>query len=190
MSQHALQCPLAQLSPFLTAQQERQDEQDRARQLLDKKLAVLQDAADSSKHSATQLNRHEHSYFADPLTQPNPPFPALSSQDFEPHASPTQHLLSLHENLREEVSRQANTIHDMDTRLSLMLLNENMRLKDELAYQGAQLSALMRQVGWLTNARLQLNHSNAQDPQPATDLSRTLTRMPPRRTTDEGNPKL
>lgn len=80
----------------------------------------------------------------------------------------------------------------------MMLLNENMRLKDELAYQGAQLSALMRQVGWLTNARLQgmtmhspaaSTTSNHVDQGPS-DPSRMHPRLPVRRTTDEGRTKL
>ena len=42
LSSHAIMCSLAKLAPYLTAQQKRQDEQDQARQLLEKKLQSLQ----------------------------------------------------------------------------------------------------------------------------------------------------
>ncbi|THW95022.1 hypothetical protein D6D17_07762 [Aureobasidium pullulans] len=196
---HSLMCSLAKLAPYLAAQQERQDEQDQARQSLEKRLGILQQevsAYRSMSGTSQQTSRppappEDTSYFANNLAD----FDLADFEDFQPHASPTQHLLSLHENLREEVSRQANTIHEVDTRLSMMLLNENMRLKDELAYQGAQLSALMRQVGWLTNARLQSVQPNIisttnQDDQGPSDPSRIIPRMPVRRTTDEGRTKL
>lgn len=189
-------CSLAKLAPYLSAQQQRQDEQDQARHLLEKKLQSLQQDMEEyrtvpQQEKRVSAPREEPSYFPNNLAD----FELSDFQDFEPHASPTQHLLSLHENLREEVSRQANTIHEVDTRLSMMLLNENMRLKDELAYQGAQLSALMRQVGWLTNARLQSTQSNSvsvtnQVDQGPSDPSRVSLRMPVRRTTDEGRTKL
>jgi len=189
-------CSLAKLAPYLTAQQQRQDEQDQATQLLEKKLQSLQQ--DMEEYRSTPqpekrrpARREEPSYFPNNLAD----FELADFEEFQPHASPTQHLLSLHENLREEVSRQANTIHEVDTRLSMMLLNENMRLKDELAYQGAQLSALMRQVGWLTNARLQSTQPNSvsvtnQVDQGPSDPSRIIPRLPVRRTTDEGRTKL
>ncbi|KAI5265061.1 polysaccharide deacetylase [Aureobasidium subglaciale] len=193
---HALMCSLAKLAPYLSAQQQRQDEQDQARLLLEKKLAILQQELDHYKIQPQQEKRvaapcEDTSYFANNLAD----FELSDFEEFQPHASPTQHLLSLHENLREEVSRQANTIHEIDTRLSMMLLNENMRLKDELAYQGAQLSALMRQVGWLTNARLQSVQPNLVSPagpadQGPSDSSRINPRLPVRRTTDEGRTKL
>ncbi|KAG9579204.1 hypothetical protein KCU77_g408, partial [Aureobasidium melanogenum] len=193
---HAIMCSLAKLAPYLSAQQQRQDEQDQARQLLEKKLQTLQQDLSEYKNMSQQdkrapVPREEPLYFPNNVAD----FELPDFQDFQPHASPTQHLLSLHENLREEVSRQANTIHEVDTRLSMMLLNENMRLKDELAYQGAQLSALMRQVGWLTNARLQavqptpVSVTNQPDQGPS-DPSRINPRMPVRRTTDEGRTKL
>ncbi|KAI4748605.1 hypothetical protein E4T50_01122 [Aureobasidium sp. EXF-12298] len=196
LASHAIMCSLAKLAPYLASQQQRQDEQDQACALLEKKLQSLQQDMEAYRttpqpEKPASTRREEASYFPNNLAD----FELSDFQDFEPHASPTQHLLSLHENLREEVSRQANTIHEVDTRLSMMLLNENMRLKDELAYQGAQLSALMRQVGWLTNARLQSSQPNPvsvtnQVDQGPSDPSRINPRLPVRRTTDEGRTKL
>lgn len=67
-------------------------------------------------------------------------------------ASPTQHLLSLHESLRDEVTRIAGALHELDGRHSMLMLNENLRLKEDMAFLNAQVSGLGRQVGWLTSA--------------------------------------
>lgn len=73
----------------------------------------------------------------------------------DPYASPLHHLLSLHENLREEVTRVANALQELEGRHSMLILNENLRLKEELTYLGGQVGGVARQVGWLTSARLQ-----------------------------------
>lgn len=84
------------------------------------------------------------------------PPPVLFPSDPQiPYASPVHHLLSLHEALRDEVTRIASALHELDGRHSMLILNENLRLKEEMAYLGAQVSGVMRQVGWLTSARLQ-----------------------------------
>lgn len=72
-----------------------------------------------------------------------------------PYASPAHHLLSMHENLREEVSRVANALNELEGRHSVLILNENMRLREELAFMAGQISNVARHVGWLTSARLQ-----------------------------------
>lgn len=95
---------------------------------------------------------------ADPGVGQDFPFPASQSS---PYASPVHHLLSLHENLREEVSRVANAIQELEGRHSMLILNENLRMKEEMAYIGGQVNGVARQVGWLTSARLQ-EHSRGQ----------------------------
>lgn len=82
---------------------------------------------------------------------PDFPFPASS----DPYASPVNHLLSLHESLRDEMARIATALQELDGRHSMLILNENIRLKEDMAYLGAQVSGVARQVGWLTSARLQ-----------------------------------
>ncbi|GAB7352489.1 hypothetical protein MBLNU459_g2894t2 [Dothideomycetes sp. NU459] len=83
----------------------------------------------------------------------NPDFPYPAPSD--PYASPVNHLLSLHESLRDEMTRIATALHELDGRHSMLILNENLRLKEDMAYLGAQVSGIARQVGWLTSARLQ-----------------------------------
>lgn len=86
-----------------------------------------------------------------------PPFSSSSALDMnmDPYASPLNHLLSLHESLRAEVARTTAALQDLDARHSMQSLNENLRLRDELAYLGAQVGGLQRGVVWLTQERLQ-----------------------------------
>lgn len=80
----------------------------------------------------------------------------VSGSGTEPASlTPYTHLLSLHESLRDEVSRVSGALTDLEGRHSMMILNENLRLKEELAYLGGQVGGLGRQVGWLTSVRLQ-----------------------------------
>lgn len=53
------------------------------------------------------------------------------------------------------MTRIATALHELDGRHSMLILNENLRLKEDMAYLGAQVSGVVRQVGWLTSARLQ-----------------------------------
>ncbi|KAK5129335.1 hypothetical protein LTR08_003593 [Meristemomyces frigidus] len=80
------------------------------------------------------------------------PFPPTSSSD--PYASPLHHLLSLHESLRAELSRLAAAVQEQDARQSTHALNETLRTREELAYLGAQVGGVSRQVHWLTSAQL------------------------------------
>ncbi|KAG8628582.1 hypothetical protein KVT40_004455 [Elsinoe batatas] len=137
-----------------------------------------------------------------PLSQPHVWESTLQPANLTPYT----HLLSLHESLRDEVTRVSSALTDLDGRHSMMILNENLRLKEELAYIGGQVGGLGRQVGWLTGLRLQDNAargpaSNA----PATGLATSRTMpiradgseavtaaisAPRRRLTDEGRTKL
>jgi hypothetical protein len=95
-----------------------------------------------------------------------------------PYTSPFHHLLSMHEALREEVTRTSTALADLDGRHSVQILNENIRMRDEVAFVGAQVAALQRQVTWLTSDRLQrLQHqqhqhfANFNSPQPQLNRS-------------------
>lgn len=72
-----------------------------------------------------------------------------------PYNSPIHHLLSMHENLRTEVSRIATALSELDGRQSMQMLNDNLRTREEIAYIGGQVAGMSRQVHWLTAAQLQ-----------------------------------
>lgn len=85
------------------------------------------------------------------LASPGFPPPAAHG----PYASPLHHLLSMHESLRDEMSRISSAVQELDGRHSMHTLNENLRTREEISYLGAQLAGLSRQVHWLTSAQLQ-----------------------------------
>ena len=69
-----------------------------------------------------------------------------------------QHLLAMHESLRTTVGNlendltvMANNIADLDARTSMQLMNETLRLKEELAHTNAGLFSTRSQVQWLLN---------------------------------------
>jgi len=69
-----------------------------------------------------------------------------------------QHLLALHESLRgnvstleNDISALSNTISELDARASMQLMNETLRIKEELAHTNAALFSTRAQVQWLLN---------------------------------------
>lgn len=75
--------------------------------------------------------------------------------DVPPFDSSIHHLLSLHESLREEVSRVADAVTALDARASMMLINEELRAKQDMAHTNAVISSMRAQLHWLASARLQ-----------------------------------
>jgi hypothetical protein len=75
--------------------------------------------------------------------------------DGGPYTSPLHHLLSMHESLRDEMSRISSALQEVDGRHSMQNLNENLRTREEMTYLNAQIAGLSRQVHWLTSAQLQ-----------------------------------
>lgn len=69
-----------------------------------------------------------------------------------------QHLLALHESLRgnvgnleHDVSALAAQISDLDARTSMQLMNETLRIKEDLAHTNAALFSTRAQVQWMLN---------------------------------------
>lgn len=69
-----------------------------------------------------------------------------------------QHLLALHESLRGNVSNLEqdivalhNNISDLDARTSMQIMNETLRVKEDLAHTNAALFSTRAQVQWLLN---------------------------------------
>jgi len=69
-----------------------------------------------------------------------------------------QHLLALHESLRtnvttleHDISNMSNAISDLDARTSMQLMNETLRIKEDLAHTNAALFSTRAQVQWLLN---------------------------------------
>lgn len=66
----------------------------------------------------------------------------------------TTYLLSLHESLREEVSQVSHALNDLDARASMTIMNECLRIKEDMAHTNAAVNSVRMQVQWLMNPRL------------------------------------
>lgn len=101
------------------------------------------------------------------------PFPPPAANG--PYVSPLHHLLSMHESLRDEMSRMSSALQELDGRHSMQTLNENLRTREEITYLGAQVAGLSRQMHWLTSAQLQRQQPQQQQggsrPGPSTHSS-------------------
>lgn len=75
-----------------------------------------------------------------------------SSNVFSSNA--TTYLLSLHESLREEVSQMSHALTDLDARASMTIMNECLRIKEDMAHTNAAVNSVRMQVQWLMNPRL------------------------------------
>ena len=60
----------------------------------------------------------------------------------------------MHDSLREEVSRIANALSDLDGRTNMMIINESQRAKDEMLHTNAAISSLRMHLQWLVSATI------------------------------------
>ncbi|EMC91581.1 hypothetical protein BAUCODRAFT_42625, partial [Baudoinia panamericana UAMH 10762] len=163
---HAKSCTFAKLAPVIAAQSQRMDEHEAAQRVMGKKLEVLEtgfaamEQIFAGPESGFQPNNR---MTANPLpvrsfhealpTEFDTAFPPPAANG--PYTSPLHHLLSMHESLRDEMSRMSSALSELDGRHSMATLNENLRTREEISYLGAQVAGLSRQVHWLTSAQLQ-----------------------------------
>lgn len=77
-----------------------------------------------------------------------------------PQSQSARHLLSLHEGLRSQVDGLVNQVSGLDASLatidarqSMALMNETLRIKEDLAHLTAGMYTLRSQMGWLLNNR-------------------------------------
>lgn len=111
--------------------------------------SVIATSASTSNHAPLELDsdmrivsRHSIDSAAQPPGEPN-------SQ---------QHLLALHESLRAsfatlqaDVSSLSNNLAEVDARTSMHIMNETLRIKEDLAHTNAALFSTKAQVHWLLN---------------------------------------
>lgn len=154
LTAHESSCPLLALKPCLDGLMTRVDAQEASIQALRHRNNSLEYGIEEMKtllQSAPRLD--------DPAAVPVP-----DEQQEPPFDSATHHLLSLHESLREEMDRVSGSVTDLDGRISMMVINENLRLKEEMTHMNAVLSAMRMQLQWLMSARLQTQSRFAPGP--------------------------
>lgn len=163
---HAEACPIAAMMPFLSAQKAAQEQQAAAQKQLERKVCLLE----SSFAAMQTLLDDTHAAAAPPAGPLDLPHPTLSPAQQPPEASapahagadqaapfdtPTHHLLSLHESLRDEFTALKTALADLDARTSVLVFNEGLRAKEETAHTNAAINSMRAQLHWLMSARLQ-----------------------------------
>ncbi|MCJ1261538.1 hypothetical protein MMC22_001403 [Lobaria immixta] len=89
------------------------------------------------------------------LIETAPSLSTPSPEDNSPFDSTAHHLLCMHESLREEVGRVSAAVSELDAKASMMVMNESLRTKEELAHTNAAVGGMRMHLHWLMSARLQ-----------------------------------
>ncbi len=162
LEQHHTSCPLAKLGPFLEAQKERLEEHDaaltyyqRKNEILESAMSSIQATLGTSTVIGSTLLDTNLAASPNSLLSLSPPTAASAVPETAPFDSATHHLLSLHESLREEVDRVSTAFSELDAKTSMMLMNESLRSKEDMAHTNAAVNAIRMQLHWLISARLQ-----------------------------------
>lgn len=146
LDQHTTTCPLAKLMPFLKLQRDRLAAHETALNHLRHKNSILE-----TSFSTIQETLNGPSNFS----ETNPSRPTPSPEDNSPFDSTAHHLLCMHESLREEIGRVSAAVSELDAKTSMMVINESLRTKEELAHTNAAVGGMRMHLHWLINARLQ-----------------------------------
>ena len=161
LEEHLASCALAKLGPFLEAQNERLQAHDAALKHLQYKNEILESGM-SSIQATLGTSAVIGPALLDPSLTASPASlmsfttaAATAGSDNPPFDSATHHLLSLHESLREEVDRVSAALSELDAKSSMLLMNESLRVKEDMAHTNAAVNAIRMQLHWLMSARLQ-----------------------------------
>ena len=154
---HETQCPLVSISPYLEAQNTRLNSLEMTMRHLQQRNEIFEDGMANIRASLLESARLGNS---GRLAQNGDRDQARTDADesaefasaFSSHT--TQYLLSLHESLREEVTQMSHALTDLDARASMTIMNECLRIKEDMAHTNTALNSVRMQVQWLMNPRL------------------------------------
>ncbi|MCJ1252312.1 hypothetical protein MMC24_000117 [Lignoscripta atroalba] len=145
LDQHQATCPIRKLVPFLEIQKLRLEDHEATLQHIRRKNSLLE---------TSFANIQEVLGSSTSLDDPPPSSLSISTAP-APFDSTAAHLISLHESLREEVERVKAAVSELDAKASMMVMNESLRIKEDMAHMNAALSNTRMQVQWLMSSRLQ-----------------------------------
>lgn len=168
LSVHERTCPLITMGPYLEVQNSRIDSLDMTIRQLRQRNEILEDGIANIRSTLMDSAR----FMPESRSQRQSP-DEVTQNDSQPGHRETEdndrssqlststamtYLLSLHESLREEVSQLSQAMTDLDARASMAILNESMRVNEDLAHTSAAINTIRMQMHWLLNPRLQQGH--------------------------------
>ena len=142
--EHVNTCPLVKLVPFLKMQNERLEAHEAALKHLRHKNSILETSFSTIQETLNPSNNLI-----------DLPSSSTTGSDTGPFDSTAHHLLSLHESLREEVNRVSAAVEQLDAKASMMIMNANLTIKEDLSHTNAAITGMRMQLHWLISARLQ-----------------------------------
>ncbi|KAJ5803187.1 uncharacterized protein N7503_005637 [Penicillium pulvis] len=148
---HEQQCPLVAIGPYFEAQNTRLNSLELTMRHLQQRNEIFEDGMANIRTTLVESSRigdRNGTSFADETEEPAD----RTSNVFSSNA--TTYLLSLHESLREEVSQMSHALTDLDARASMTIMNECLRIKEDMAHTNAAVNSIRMQVQWLMNPRL------------------------------------
>ncbi|KAF2279480.1 uncharacterized protein EI97DRAFT_392397 [Westerdykella ornata] len=179
VAEHETACPMATMAPFFRDQQARIERNEARFEPLVRKVGILEDGLSNITNMLYPANANDSSFpVTNPLDSNNPdafpPAPLMPTPDFRlppasfppaphnndqshsqpPFDSQIHHLLTLHDSLRDELSRVASALSELEGRTSMMIMNENQRVKEEMLHTNAAINGMRVQLHWLMSATL------------------------------------
>ena len=164
-------CAMATMAPHFRDQQARIERNEARMEPLARKLGILEDGLANITNMLYPANANDSSFPVADHLDPNdaadfrlPPtsFPhATNNSNEPPFDSQVHHLLTLHENLREEVSRISTTLTEVEGRTNMMVINESQRNKDEMLHTNAAINNMRMQLHWLMSATIHQRTTSA-----------------------------
>ncbi|KAH7114382.1 hypothetical protein B0J11DRAFT_135317 [Dendryphion nanum] len=184
MMEHEKSCPMATMAPFFREQQARVERTEARLEPMSRKVGILEDGLSNITNMLYPANGNDSSFpVTNPLDPNNsdsfspsplvptpdfhlppasfPPVAQTNEQSQPPFDSQAHHLLTLHESLRDEVTRIANALTDVEGRTSLMIMNESQRAKEDMLHTNAAINSMRMQLHWLMSATLQQRTANS-----------------------------
>jgi hypothetical protein len=147
---HKDECPLKLSGPWCARMKARSD-------AMDEKMAAM---ADKNQLLERRLKFLENGLkdrdFYD-IPEAAAPLGAMSLSESEAFESPNQYLLSIVESQQSKITALTASMAEMEARQSVMLFNETMPMKDQLAELRNNQSTIGMHVRWLMNFRLREN---------------------------------
>ena len=168
---HEQACPLVTMGPYFEAQNSRLDSLEstirhlkQRNEIFEDGLANIRSCLVDASRAAPNLRSEQPQPQTNPAASPSIPdapqntlhHPASetpSTPTSSSNATTTTYLLALHESLREEVGQLSHAITDLDARASMAIMNECLRIKEDMAHTNAAVTSVRMQVQWLMNPR-------------------------------------